>query len=129
MTAVFWGAFAFGRFAAIFMAIYVNPLKTLLASLALCLCGGVSLVFLAQHSLVSLQVTEKLSLGKWKKGRTHCGPLVSSAAIFDLNSLLSLPKQKLLSSLKSVVQCKKVPQRVFLFFRFPGSRYLVIQYL
>ena len=56
VTAVFWTAFAAGRFAAIFLAILVNPFHTLLASLALCLCGGISLVFLAQYSLVSLQV-------------------------------------------------------------------------
>ena len=56
VTAVFWTAFAAGRFAAIFLALYVNPLNTLLASLALCLVGGFSLVFLAQYSVISLQV-------------------------------------------------------------------------
>ena len=59
VTAVFWTAFAAGRFAAIFLAVYVNPLNTLLASLTLCLFGGISLVFLAQQSLIALQVCEK----------------------------------------------------------------------
>ena len=60
VTAVFWTAFAAGRFAAIFLAVYVNPLSTLLASLALCLCGGIALALLAQYSLVSLQVCDKM---------------------------------------------------------------------
>ena len=60
VTAVFWTAFAAGRFAAIFLAVYVNPLSTLLASLALCLCGGIALALLAQYSLVSLQVCDKV---------------------------------------------------------------------
>lgn len=65
VTAVFWTAFAAGRFAAIFLAVYVNALNTLLASLTLCLFGGISLVFLAQQSLIALQVCEKKNCFKF----------------------------------------------------------------
>ncbi len=56
VTAIFWGTFAASRFASIFLAIYLNPLATLMLSLSLCLCSGVGLIWLGEYSLTTLQV-------------------------------------------------------------------------
>jgi hypothetical protein len=56
VTAIFSGSFAAMRFLAIFLAVYINPLPTLLLSFALSVGGGIALVFLAEKSFTILQV-------------------------------------------------------------------------
>ncbi len=56
VTALFWGSFSAFRFVAIFLAIYLNPLTTMLISFGLCLSSGFGLIIFAQDSLIVLQV-------------------------------------------------------------------------
>jgi hypothetical protein len=56
VTAIFSGSFAAMRFLAIFLAVYVNPLFTMLFSFVLCAGSGIALVFVAEKSIAVLQV-------------------------------------------------------------------------
>jgi hypothetical protein len=55
VTAIFSGSFAAMRFLAIFLAVYVNPLFTMLFSFVLCAGSGIALVFAAEKSIAVLQ--------------------------------------------------------------------------
>ena len=56
LTAIFWGCFAAFRFLAIFLAIYLNPLATMILSFVLSLGSGIGLAIAAEDSLLVLQV-------------------------------------------------------------------------
>jgi fucose permease len=56
VAAVFWGAFAAMRGVAIILAVYVDPLRTMLLSFSLCIGSGVALIFFAEHSFLTLAV-------------------------------------------------------------------------
>ncbi len=69
VTAVFWASFAAFRFASIFLAIYLDPQKTMALAFALCLSSSVALAFLAQHSLLALQVRHVARVGSGSNKR------------------------------------------------------------
>ncbi len=56
LTAIFWGCFAAFRFLAIFLAVYLNPLATMIISFILSLGSGIGLAIAAEDSLLVLQI-------------------------------------------------------------------------
>ena len=56
VTTVYWGTFAIARFLSIFLAVHLNPMLTHSISLTLCLSGSIGLMFLAEHSLLALEI-------------------------------------------------------------------------
>ena len=56
ITSIFWGSFAFMRFASIFTALYLRPVHMMFLSFGLSLVGAVILVIFANESVLSLQI-------------------------------------------------------------------------
>ncbi|XP_059081246.1 sodium-dependent glucose transporter 1C-like isoform X2 [Tigriopus californicus] len=54
LTAIFWGAFSFMRFLAIFAAFYISPLVVLAFSFVICFFGTFTLIFIAEQSYEAL---------------------------------------------------------------------------
>ena len=57
VTSIFSTALVIGRFATVFLAIYVNPLYTMVLCFTLSTFGAIALLLLSQYSLLVLQVS------------------------------------------------------------------------
>lgn len=56
LTAIFWGAFSFMRFLAIFAAFYISPLVVLAFSFVICFFGSFALILIAEQSYEALAI-------------------------------------------------------------------------
>ncbi len=56
LTAIFWGSFAAFRFVTIFLAIWLDPLATMVVSLSICLSSAIGMAVSGESSLTALKV-------------------------------------------------------------------------